>query len=354
MRILLINFEMDTNSPVVPWQARVATALADRATSVHVLTEKIGAYEQRPNMTVDLIPHWPWGLPKRLGGGWLVNWQLFWLLRKYKCDVCFIHMAQVWSYRLWLTLAFYRLPVLLWYAHGTVTNQLRWSLRCSTRVITSTPEGFRIASPKVQVIGQAIDTEMFDVPAQPKRQPEIIYVGRITERKRVLLLLEVLAALRQLDPATPWCLKIAGPTMNAGDIAYKAQVHARCAALNLSEVVQILGPLQQRETAQLYGSGALHLNLSETGSMDKTVMEALACGCPVLTTNIAFRDTLADYPAMFSLTSTPQDLAKQILHIQQQSYTPAALRNLVVGHHDFASWIEKVSAILQSMQRKAS
>lgn len=349
MRLLLINFEMDTGSTVVPWQARVATALADRCEAVHVLTEKTGAYEARPNMTVDLIPHWPWGVPKRLGGGWLVNWQLFWLLRKYKCDVCFIHMAQVWSYRLWPVLKLFKLPVLLWYAHGTVTKQLHLSLRCSTQVITSTPEGFRIPSPKVHVIGQAIDTSLFNLPASASRAPELVYVGRITARKRVLEMLDVLAALRRLDPATPWRLKLAGPTMTAADAVYIRQVEARITELGLKEAVDLLGPLEQAETARLYGTGLLHLNMSETGSMDKTVMEALACGCPVLTTNIAFKEAVSGYPEMFSATSDTEEMAKKILHIRTQAYDPAKLRNLVAGRHDFASWIEKVSVLLHNM-----
>lgn len=351
MRLLLINFEMDTDSPVVPWQARVATALADRNTSVHVLTEKIGTYEARPNLTVDLIPRWPYGVPKRLGGGWLVNWQLFRLLRKYPCDVCFIHMAQAWSYRLWPVLVLFRLPVLLWYAHGTVSQQLRWALRCATRVITSTPEGCRIPSPKIHVIGQAIDTLMFDLPATTNRLPEIVYVGRISERKRVLLMLEVLAALRTLDPSTPWKLKLAGPTLTAADQSYKQAAEARCNELGLAQAVQFLGPLAQADTARLYGNGVLHLNLSETGSMDKTVMEALACGCPVLTTNIAIREAVSEYPEMFSDSSNPQDLARSILHICQKTYDPVQLRQLVVGKHDFASWIAKVQDQLAELRQ---
>lgn len=354
MRVLLINFEMDTNSPVVPWQARVATALADRCEAVHVLTEKIGTYEPRPNMTVSLIPHWPWGVPKRLGGGWLVNWQLFWLLRQHPCDVCFVHMAQAWTYRLWPVYRLFRLPVLLWYAHGTVTRQLQLSLRCVDRVITSTPEGFRIPSPKVEVIGQAIDTALFAPPATAERQPEIVYVGRISERKRVLEMLDVFAGLCQLAPATPWQLKLIGPTLTSADEAYKQNVEARITELGLNDKVTLTGALEQAETAKLYTTAALHLNLSETGSMDKTVMEALASGCPVLTTNIAFRQALSAYPEMFSANDSAPALAQRILELYQKNFRPQDIRNLVVGHHDFASWMNKVTAILQRLAQKQS
>ena len=269
MRVLLINFEMDLDSPVLAWQARVAKALAPHCTSLHVLTEKIGRYDAAPNMTVDLIPHWPMGVPKRLGGGLLVNWQLAKLLKKYPCDVCFIHMAHTWAYRLWPTLKAHKLPVLLWYAHGSVTWHLKLATACVQQVITSTPDGFRIPSPKKTVIGQAIDTDLFAPPTQREIKPEIVYVGRLSARKRILLLLETFAELRKLAPAQPWRLKLVGPLLTVEDHAYLLEVKARINELGLKDCVDITGAMTQAQTATLYQTAALHLNVSNTGSMIK-------------------------------------------------------------------------------------
>lgn len=352
MRVLLINYEMDTNSPVVPWQARVATALADRCTSVHVLTDKVGAYDPRPNLTIDVLPHWPLGVPRRLGGTWLANWHLLSLLRRHPCDVCFIHMASNWACRFGWLLRLMKVPVLLWYAHGSISRELDCAIHFINRVITSTPEGCRVNSPKVRVIGQAIDTSMFKPPLLAQRLPEIVYVGRISARKRILLILDVFAALKKRDPATPWTLKLVGPTLTAEDVDYKAEVEHRISDLGLTQDVTLTGPLAQAQTATLYTTASLHLNVSETGSMDKTVMEALAAGCPVLTTNIAFRDALAACPGLFSASSEPQALASAILELQANPPSSAVLTALVTGQHDFAGWMDKVYLQLTDLSRR--
>lgn len=349
MRVLLINFEMDVHSPVLPWQARVATALADRCEAVHVLTEKAGSYDARPNMTVDVVPRWPCGMPKRLGGRWLSTLQLYRLLRQHPCDVCFIHMAHQWSYRFWPLLRWFRIPVLLWYAHGAAPWHLHLALACADRAITSTPEGLRIASPKVQVIGQAIDTAIFTPPAQPDIRPEILYVGRISPRKRILEMLDVFAALRQLAPAAPWRLTLVGPTLTGADSAYIEAVRQRIATLGLTGNVSLPGAKTQEEIAAYYKHVALHLNLSETGSMDKTVMEALACGCPVLTTNIAFKEALAAEPRMLADSAAPAALAERIIDLYKNRPQASAMQALVKNRHDFAGWIDKVVPVLQSL-----
>ncbi|MES2729053.1 MAG: glycosyltransferase family 4 protein [Pseudomonadota bacterium] len=351
MRVLLINFEMDRASPVLAWQARVATALAAQCESVHVLTEKVGSYDAAPNMTVDVMPRWPFGIPKRFGGGVLVNWQLHRMLKKYPCDVCFIHMAHTWAYRLWPALRLHGLPVLLWYAHGSVSWHLRLATACVEKIITSTAEGFRINSPKKTVIGQAIDTNIFDVPTNRTVRPEIVYVGRISERKRIILLIDVLNALRQITPEIPWSLKLVGPSLTSADAAYLVSVRKHIAALHLEGCVQIMGSMTSAGTAELYKTAAVHLNVSETGSMDKTVMEALACGCPVVTTNPAFYEALSSIPGMYSISSDPITLAEAILSVTRNPPQEADLRQLVSGKHDLNGWIAKIKAMLLDLQR---
>jgi len=342
MKLLIINYEMNDDSPVLSWQASVARELAKRCDEVQVLTEIAVRYQGAENLRVHTMPRRPFGVPKRLGGGFLVNPQLARILRDFKPDACFIHMAARWAYCLYPVLKRHNIPVLLWYAHGSVSWRLKLALKCVDRVITSTPEGFRLPSPKVHVIGQAIDTELFDIPSSLSPRPEIVYVGRISERKRVHLMPEVLAELRRLAPDVPWRIKLVGPTLTAEDHSYIAALRQKISALGFADFIELAGSMPQKETARLYQSAALHLNLSETGSMDKTVMEALATGCPVLTTNIAFRETLKDFPDMFSASSAPAELAAKILTLFRNPPQRASLRALVAGQHDLVSWAGKV------------
>ena len=354
MRLLLINFVMNEDHPALSWQAKMAARLAQKVDKLVVLTEEVGRYHHAPNMVVACMPRRPWFVPKRLGSGWFVNFQLHALLKKHRCDVCFIHMAHRWGYRLFPALKWHQLPLLLWYAHGSVSWHLKAALACVDRVVTSTPEGFRLPSPKVHIIGQGIDTALFTVPETLAVQPEIVFVGRISERKRVRDVIAAFAALRALQPETAWHLKLVGPCLTPEDKAYKQALEAEVAAQSLTPFVQFTGGLEQAETANLYHTAALHLNLSETGSMDKTVMEALACGCPVLTSNIAFRGALAAHPLMLTQDITPTHLAMRMAEITANPPPRLTLRTLVEGQHDQAAWVQKIIQHLENLHPSAS
>ena len=86
------------------------------------------------------------------------------------------------------------------------------------------------------------------------------------------------------------------------------------------------------------------LNGSETGSLDKVILEALACGCPILTSNPAARETLAAYPEFFTATDDPKALAHRLATLLQRAsaYQPAALRALVSGRHDLNTYAQKI------------
>ncbi|MEM4204977.1 MAG: hypothetical protein QXS54_12995, partial [Candidatus Methanomethylicaceae archaeon] len=101
MRVLIVNYEMDEDSGVLAWQARVARELASYAEFVVVLTDRLGRFEPPPNMHVETLAPRPLGLPRRFGSALLLNGQAFQLCRHYRIDVCFIHMASDWAYYLY-------------------------------------------------------------------------------------------------------------------------------------------------------------------------------------------------------------------------------------------------------------
>jgi len=352
MRILIVNYEMDEDSRVLAWQARVAQEMAWHCEFVAVLTEKLGRFEPPPNMHVETFAPRPLGLPRRFGTALLLSGQAFRLCRRYQIDACFIHMAADWAYYLYPAFRLCGIPVLLWFAHGTVTSRLRLAHACVTRVVTSTPEGFRLPSRKVHVIGQGIDTDLFQPPdsvIEPRR--EVITISRVSRRKRIDLLLSVMDQVRCIPNAPDLRLRIVGPLLTADDLAYDAELRRRLWNLGLQDCVEFSGFVPQEHTPAFYRSACLHINVSRTGSMDKTVLEALACGCPVLTSNEAFREILAPYPEFIIRDDRPETIAAQILalYARRDQYQADELRALVVGKHDVQAYARKVIAQLEEL-----
>jgi len=356
VRLLVVNFEMDRLSRTVAWSQQVVNLLAKSCEVVVVLTSRVGHYDPPPNVHVEAMP-----FPRlmavpglRLAVIGLANWQAYRLARRYRFDVCFVHMAVGWAYYLRPCLSLLRLPVLAWYAHGTISPELQRAHRAATRIITSTPEGFRIPSDKVRVIGQGVDTDIFDLPALAAERNDVLAVTRISPRKRIELLIEVMQYLRDLPGGSPLRLRIIGATITREDQYYEIELRERVWRLGLQDRVEFVGFVPQSYIPVYYRRAFLHLNVSETGSMDKTVVEALACGCPVLTSNEAFLGMLQGYPEFIVHDKRPEAIARQVLKLyaRRDQYDRMALRALVVGRHDVHSYVQKVLANLEEIQRK--
>ena len=59
---------------------------------------------------------------------------------------------------------------------------------------------------------------------------------------------------------------------------------------SLKGKAKFVGPITYLDMPRFYHSAKLFVNASTTGSLDKTVLEALACAVPVRTSNEAFHD----------------------------------------------------------------
>ena len=78
------------------------------------------------------------------------------------------------------------------------------------------------------------------------------------------------------------CLMLSAlsPAIRASSRARRRSVSMNTPATN--RVATVVSQRAMGELPAIYGSAFLHLNLSQTGSMDKTILESLACGCPTL------------------------------------------------------------------------
>lgn len=356
MRILLINFVMDRNSPVLAWQHSVASRLAAKCERLVVLTERIGACDLPDNVEVHRVPRILTTPLRMLGARWLMNVPVWNWCARERFDAAFVHMNADWAYRLAPCWRQFGIPVLLWYAHGTVTNRLRKAHEQADCVVTSSPEGFRVPSSKVRVIGQGIDTNLFTPLASRPDNATVVAIGRISRRKSVDLMLETLAWLKAHAPELPFNLRIIGPTLTKDDSAYAAELADTVQRRGLARRVSFEGPRAMGDLPAIYGSAFLHLNLSETGSIDKTILESLACGCPTLTSNTAVFPLLERFPELIVRTRTPEAIGRQICRVYEcrHSTSVSELRRLVAGHHDLGSYTDRVHGILSELAGRAA
>jgi glycosyltransferase involved in cell wall biosynthesis len=238
-----------------------------------------------------------------------------------------------------------------------VTPQLHRAHTHATRIVTSTPEGFRIPSDKVRIIGQGIDTDLFVPSPLPAGNATIVAVGRVSRRKSVALMVETLAWLKTHAPRHPFMLRFVGPTLTRDDEAYAGEIKALVHARGLTHAVAFDGPQPMGALPGIYSSAFAHLNLGETGSLDKAILESLACGRPTVTSNPAAFDVLSRFPDFIIRDRSPEAIGAQLCRVYERrhDFAPDHLRALVAGHHDLDSYTDRVWNVLAELvERRAA
>lgn len=351
MRLLVVNFEMDRLSPSMPWSASIVDALAGSCEKVVVLTSRVGDYAPPANVVVETIP-FPRLIalpPARPVLAAAANAKAWSLIRRHRLDACFVHMAAHWAWYLAPTFKALNVPVMAWYAHGAVTPELKRVLWAADRIVTSTLDGFRLSSDKVRVIGQGVDTGLFRPSAGAGARDTVVSVSRISPRKRLELLLDMMEEIGRRPGAPPVKLLVIGGPVSREDAAYDRSLREEIWRRGLEKRVTLAGYVPQARMPRLYEDAFVHLNVSATGSMDKTVLEALACGCPVITSNGAFREIFRDRPQSLLSEDGPAALADAVLAAHARREDPAALRALVEGRHDQKTHVARLLENLRDL-----
>jgi glycosyltransferase involved in cell wall biosynthesis len=150
-----------------------------------------------------------------------------------------------------------------------------------------------------------------------KKARYVLSAGRLTEIKKPLLAVETLAALNDADVH----LVVAG----AGELG--EELAARAGELDVADRVHLLGDRPRDEIAQLMqASDALLLTARSEGGGPRVVLEALACGLPVVSTSVVeVRRTVASgINGWLVDDAAPQALARGLHWVLSQPHEELA------------------------------
>jgi glycosyltransferase involved in cell wall biosynthesis len=353
LNVLAIVQAWDTADPVRGFVVRWMRAMAERVDRLEVLALQGSDGEPVPgNLTVTLLSKTA-GEQEGNRLGKLVRWhrELQSLLGRSQTDVIFTHMSP----RLTVLVSPYarprRIPVVQWFAHPSWTVVTRIAHRCASRIVTSLPTAYKRMDGKVSAIGQGIDTELFS-PTEAGAGNEIgknlLVVGRIAPVKHLATLVEALALLRKRGTRVGRAIFL-GPV---GDDRYLSALKSLVKERNLGDTVEFAGPVGfGSQLVGFYRRTALHVNLTGTGSSDKSVLEALACGVPSLACNEGYRETLGPYAErLLFRESNAAELADKIERLlDTRAEWPAIaslLRRRVIERHGLDGLIGRLVGVM--------
>jgi glycosyltransferase involved in cell wall biosynthesis len=260
-------------------------------------------------------------------------------------------------------------------SHGTDLYSLRSSAmvwlkrlvakRAAALTVVSTPmrgELERIgADPaKIDVIPMGVDlqTRFSPDPRTMRSADEILFVGRLAETKGLRHLLAAMPAVLAARPSAHLTIIGFGPELD--------ERKAQATALGIAQRARFEGAVPQSVLPAFYRRAAVLVAPFEEArsgareGLGLVMVEALGCGCPVVTTRQAATDDVFGEPGPAGLAEpgSPASLATEIVRVLQD---PARgrengeqLRGEVVQRFDLASVSRRYSNLVAGLVRGRS
>lgn len=198
-----------------------------------------------------------------------------------------------------------------------------------------------MAPEKISVVTNGIDENLFI--AKPVAERAVLKqslpgtgytlaaVGNLVELKGQHLLIEAVAALPEVS------LLIVGEGEN------RAQLEAQVAVAKLEERVHFLGNLSQQELVNIYNAVDLVCLASSREGCANVLLEALACGTPVLATAVGGNgETVnSDEVGLLVHERSAEGVRKGIAAVRKMSFDPQRIRTLSQRF-----WYSSINALL--------
>jgi glycosyltransferase involved in cell wall biosynthesis len=164
-----------------------------------------------------------------------------------------------------------------------------------------TEEGFR--QDKIVVVGNGVNVEDYSF-SMNKIPYSLIYIGRLTELKRVSSLIETVSMVRNKFPEAKLHI--------IGDGPRHEEVRRKIEELDLSQNVFMYGYLPEREKIELLSSSAVYVSNSIFEGFGIPLVEAMATGTVPVVSNIEAHRFVFQHDDVGYLVENTEEMATKI------------------------------------------
>lgn len=200
-----------------------------------------------------------------------------------------------------------------------------------------------IPDAKLTPIPLAYDDRHFrDLDLPP--EPYFLYIGRSDPHKN---LRRVIAAFAQLRNRDDYELRIVGST----DARYTPKLQAEAAALGIADRVQFLNYVPYAELPALINQAIALVFPSLWEGFGLPVLEAMACGTPVITSTVASLPEVAGGAALLVNPTLTTEIADAMRLVAQDADLRSRLRQAGLDRARQFSWTKTGQATVKVLER---
>lgn len=278
-------------------------------------------------------------------------YKYIWSERK-KYDAVFVHMNPEYVILGGFLWKIFGKRVVFWYTHKNVDIKLRLAEKFTDVVLTASPEGFRLKSKKIHILGHGIDINRFsNIEKKDHIGINIVHVGRITPIKNLDTLINAVDILIRKSGKNI-SLFLVGEPITKSDFMYKELLQQKIEKYELNKHVVFVGKVSYDKLPKFYEQIDVAVNLAPTGGMDKAVLEAIVVKVPVFFANKAFERYCGVYSSdLIFEENNSEELAEKILIFLERKDKEEVLRYLfevIEKENNLGNLIRAITIIIRN------
>lgn len=293
MKFLILTQKVDKEDPVLGFFHNWILELSKKFEKVSVICLEKGEYNLPENVRVYSL-----GKEKRHGLR-IMNYELckkikyalnffrFSFFSSLEYDAVLVHMNQEYVLLGGFIWKILRKKVYMWRNHkyGNILTAL--AVLLSDKVFYTSPNSYAAKYKNKSVkMPAGIDMSKFKYQEPTRKKNSILSLGRISLVKNIHLMLEVVRILEAKK--IQFTFDIIGNPINPEDFEYKERLIRENQDLIDKHILNFYPAVPHYETLDVYLKHEIFINLTPSGSLDKTTLEAAAYGC--IPFNIANED----------------------------------------------------------------
>lgn len=288
MRLLYITQALDLDDPTLSVYHRWSQAVFATAESVHVVC----LYEGRHALPSHVQVH---SLGKEQGVG-----RLRYVLRFYtyvyryrkEYDAVFVHMNQEYILLAGFIWKLLGKRVYFWRNHYAGSLLTDVAATFCTKIFCTSKHSYTARYRKTVLMPVGIDTASFTHENSAARAPRsLLFLSRMSPSKRPEMFIDALG--RVLEQGISFRASLVGDPKKE-DAAYYESLKSRAEYLGLHDRLEFHPGVPNASVPSWYARHDIFVNCSPSGMFDKTLFEAAASGCRVITTSEDFKDAAGE------------------------------------------------------------
>ena len=237
-----------------------------------------------------------------------------------------------------------RKKIYFWRNHQYGNLLTRMAVWLSNKVFCTSKYSYMAKFKKTEIMPVGIDTNKFSIFnfQFSNRKNKILFLSRMSPIKRPDLLIKALNILNK--KGTDFVCNFYGDPLSK-DESFYTSLKNKVKELNLGDKINFYKSMPNSETPKIYNEHEIFVNLTPTGSFDKTIIEAAACGCILVVANKSLSGEIDQRMVMEN--EKPETIAERInfwlnMSDEERAVVSDKLRQYVLKNHSLSALINDI------------